>query len=72
MAGGFAGRREKVGGGGDDGGGGGVMSEARVSRHREARKLPVVLVGAPHKEGLAKGQAPGRVNPWITPSLPHT
>jgi hypothetical protein len=39
------------------------MLEARVSRHREARKLPLVLVGAPHKEDLAKGQAPGRVNP---------
>ena len=37
-----------------------------LPRYRETRKLPLVLVGAPRK-----GQAPGRVTPWIASGLPH-
>ena len=34
---------------------------------RSAQASPLVLVGAPRK-----GQAPGRVTPWIALGLPHT
>ena len=37
-----------------------------LSRYREARSFPLVLIGAPRK-----GQALGRVTPWIAPGLPY-
>ena len=42
------------------------MTLVFLPRYREARKLPLVLVGAPRK-----GQAPGRITPWIASGLPH-
>ena len=43
------------------------MTPVFLPRYREARKLPLVLFGAPRK-----GQAPGRATPWIALVLPHT
>ena len=37
-----------------------------LPRYRQVRKLPLVLIGAPHK-----GQAPGRVTLWLALGLPH-
>ena len=41
-------------------------------RYREARKLPPSPRWSPSQGIPRKGQAPGRVTPWIASGLPHT
>ena len=42
-----------------------------LSRYREARKLPPSPRWSPSQGIPHKGQAPGRVTPWIASGLPH-
>ena len=43
-----------------------------LPRYREARKLPPSPRWSPSQGIPRKGQAPGRVTPWIASGLPHT
>ena len=43
-----------------------------LPRYREARKLPPSPHWSPSQGISRKGQAPGRVTPWIALDLPHT
>ena len=43
-----------------------------LPRYREARKLPPSPRWSPSQGISRKGQAPGRVTPWIASGLPHT
>ena len=47
------------------------MTLVFLQRYREARKLPYSPRWSPSQGIPHKGQAPGRVNPWIAPGLPH-
>ena len=42
-----------------------------LPRYREARKLPPSPRWSPLQEIPRKGQAPGRLTPWIASGLPH-
>ena len=42
-----------------------------LPRYREARKLPPSPRWSPSQGIPHKGQAPGRVTPWIASGLPH-
>ena len=43
-----------------------------LPRYREVRKLPPSPRWSPSQGIPRKGQAPGRVTPWIASGLPHT
>ena len=47
------------------------MTLVFLPRYREARKLPPSPRWSPSQGIPRKGQAPGRVTPWIAPGLPH-
>ena len=47
------------------------MTPVFLPRYREARKLAPSPRWSPLQGIPCKGQAPGRVTPWIAPNLPH-
>ena len=47
------------------------MTPVFLPRDREARKLPSSPHWSPSQGIPRKGQAPGRVTPWIASGLPH-
>ena len=47
------------------------MTLVFLLRYREAHKLPPSPHWSPSQGISCKGQAPGRVTPWIAPGLPH-
>ena len=48
-----------------------LMTPVFLLRYREALKLSVSPRWSPSQRIPRKGQAPGRVTPWIAPGLPH-
>ena len=49
-----------------------LMTSIFLPRYQEARKLPHSPRWSPSQGIPRKGQAPGRVTPWIAPGFPHT
>ena len=47
------------------------MTPVFLPRYREALKLPPSPCWSPLQGIPRKGQAPGRVTPWIAPGFPH-